>query len=223
MGWTSYLTNKTNKEECLDIIRNYKGSCRKYVMKGNTFYALMTTPENQDWVLCLLTRREHGEFYYKDIQMNPYESSGTPMSILKEFRPSNDEDVEWLRKNMERATNEKAKTAYDFGDVLHCKTPDGYSIEWNGKRIDGGEEFYIRVEVLNPWASKRTKMYRLLKKEYLKEYAEDIAKVWDKPFEEIEASLQTKFNGREYRFLDTNYRVAASTMKNIEVINKEVA
>lgn len=222
MGWTSYYTNKTNKEECLDYIKGCKGSCRKYVMKGNKFYALMTTPDDKDRVLCLLTKRERGEFYYKDIEMNPYESSGTPMSILKEFRPSNDEDAEWLRKNMERAAIEKAKIAYDFGDVLHCKTPERYSIEWGNMKINGDEDFYIRVEVLNPWASKRTKMFRLIKKEYLKEYAEDIARFTDKPIEEVTASLLPKFNGKEYRFVDTNYRVATSTMKNIIVLNKEV-
>lgn len=220
MGWTSYYTNRTNKEECLSIVGNYKGTCRKHVMKGNRFYALMTTPDNRDWVLCLLTKRESGEFYYKDIQMNPYES-GTPMSILKEFRPSNEDDAEWLSKNIESWMIGKTKIAYDFGDVLHCKTPDGYSIEWNGMKIHGGEKFYVRIEVLNPWASRKTKMFRLLKRENLSDIAKQVSDHLGVVYEDAYDQLLPKFNYREYRLVDTNYRVAANTMKNVEIISKE--
>ena len=172
MGWTSYYVGRNcdRKEECMNYIRGYKDkdgkptvNLIKSVMKGSKFYALLETVHNEQFILCLLTSIKDGEFYYKDIQCNPYES-GVPMSLVKLFKPSNEKDLEW--KNKLLAENEKNKTTkkeYKVGDILKCVNNKGYELTWNnGYRIEKGETFFVKVDILNPYAKRKTKMYRIV-------------------------------------------------------------
>ena len=198
MGWTGYYTSRTNKDECIHLISHFKGTCKKYVMKGNSFYALMTSEKGEDWVLLLLTQRYKGEFRYKDIQCSPYEHGGIPASILNSFVPSDEENAKWLKENLELLEKEKQlqkKNECNFGDVVHCKNT-GMTISWsNGKQIPNGEDFFVRVDVLNPFSKKRTKSYRVVEK--------------------------INKNGTVC-FYPTGYRISSSCLKRIEILNKEV-
>lgn len=157
MGWTSYYTHRTNKEECLHIASGYKGTVKKTVMQGNKFFALMSTPSNEDWVLLLLTSRSKGEFYYKDIQCNPHEH-GIPASILKEFKPSNEADAKWLKENLEILEEKKKEPKFEIGDVVKCVAP--YDIEWgNYTKVAKDSVFYVKVER----SGKKGKLYRLVR------------------------------------------------------------
>lgn len=192
MGWTSYYTDRTNKEECLHIISSYKGTCKKTVMKGNKFYALMTTPNGEDFVVCILTSRTDGEFYYKTFCMNPSER-GTPISILKEFVPTTEDDKVWLEKSLKEYEEGKKKLSYDFGDILKLKNSLSGEISWNGTsyKIKPNDIFYVRVIVLNPFSKKKTKAFNIVKES-------------------------------EGKFFGTNLRIAANTMKLMQVLGKEV-
>lgn len=133
MGWTSYYVgDRTNKECVQKIYDNYTsrgGKVKKTVQKGNNFYSLM---EN-----------DKGEFYYKDIQCNPYES-GVPKSILTMFNPSNDEDKEWLENQLKLLAETKKEHTFKIGDLIKC-TCD-YDIEWgSGFKLEKGKEFVIKV------------------------------------------------------------------------------
>lgn len=213
MGWTSYYTNNTNKEECLEIVKRFRGTCKKTVMKGNQFYALMTSPKGEDWVLLLLTQRHKGEFYYKDIQCNPYEH-GIPMSILKDFKPSNKQDEDWLKDNLEIAAEEKKKTDYDIGDILHCVNNTNYPITWDSYSIAVNEEFYVMVDVLNPFAKRKTKMFRVVK---LNDLFETLKKGGSSLTEE---EVLQKY-GKRFTYQKTYYRISTRAMKLIKILNKE--
>lgn len=158
MGWTSYYTNRTNKEECLHIVSGYKGTVKKTVMQGNKFYALICTPSNEDWVLLLLTSRSKGEFYYKDIQCNPHEH-GVPASILKAFTPSNDNDKRWLEENLALLEEKKKEPKFNIGDVVKCIAK--YDIDWGYFKVKTDEEFFVRVE----HSGKKGKLYRVVTKD----------------------------------------------------------
>lgn len=217
MGWTSYYVGSgcDRKAECMKYLAGYKKDGKptvnvlKTVMKGSTFYALLETVEKKEqWVLCLLTSISKGEFYYKDIQCNPYES-GVPMSILKAFKPSNDKDKEWLEKCL-KAEADKKKIVSDFkiGDIVKC-TNGNYSIEWyGGKKIKENETFYVRVETKNPFAKRKTKMYRLVE---LTDMVESVKGITDLSEKEI----LEKLNGKRYKFYDTNCRLLEKTFKNL--------
>ena len=90
MGWTGYPKDEFDYDVAKfadDYVK--KENVKKRVRKGNTFFYLIQTPEGEDWVLEILTKSYNGFFWRKEIQMNPY-NFGTPLSILKEFVPSNE-------------------------------------------------------------------------------------------------------------------------------------
>lgn len=162
MGWTSYYVgSKTNKECVLDLITHFRGKMKKMVQKGSSFYFLMETEKGEDWVLLMLTSKKNGEFYYKDVQCNPYES-GVPLSILKAFNPSDEADAKWKAEQIEKEERFKDLKSFDFGDVLKIRN-DSTEISWsNGHKIEAEEEFFIRIDVLNRYAKKRTKSYTVV-------------------------------------------------------------
>lgn len=165
MGWTSYnAPGKTNKECCLDEVKNYKGRCLKTVMKGSSFYALMETPDKTQWVLKLLTARKNNEFYFKDIQCSPDEIEDVPLSILKAFVPSTVNDVIWLSKCID--CNKKMterKNSLSFGSIWKIKTP--YDMEFsNGHKIIKNSEIYIKIDVLNKSSKRKNKAFMVYNK-----------------------------------------------------------
>lgn len=162
MGWTSYYVGSmTNKECVLDEVRQYKSTIKKMVQKGSRFYFLMENKNGVEWILLMLTSKKNGEFYYKDIQCNPYES-GVPLSILKAFNPSNESDAKWKAEQLVKEEISKEKSSFTFGDVLKVRN-DNMEISWNdGHKIKPEEEFFIRIETLNPFAKKRTKSYTVV-------------------------------------------------------------
>ena len=147
MGWTSYYVgNKTNKECVQTIYDDYTkrgGKVKKTVQKGNDFFSLMENDKGVEWILLLRTSKNKGEFYYKDIQCNPYES-GVPKSILTMFNPLNDEDKAWLENQLKALAETKKAPTFKIGDLVKC-TCD-YDIEWgNGFKLEKGKEFVIKI------------------------------------------------------------------------------
>lgn len=166
MGWTSYYTDKTNKECCLDQIKHYKGTVKKTAMKGNTFYALIKSPEGEDWILAFLTSRKDGCFYYKDIQCNPYETSyDYPVSILKDFEPANMNDMKFLSECINRSNNfknfnEKRTTGSIWKIKLYCDI-----VFTNGKKIEKDNEIFVMINKLNPYKKKSRKAFFICEKD----------------------------------------------------------
>lgn len=146
MGWTSYYVGTKNIKDCMaEEVGRFNSRVKKSVRQGNKFFYLMETLKGEDWVLLMLGRKQNGEFYYKDIQCNPYEN-GVPPSILKSFTPSNDADKEWLDNQLKKLDEEKkAKKTFNIGDVVECKS--SYDIEWgDGFRIPKNQKFFVIVD-----------------------------------------------------------------------------
>lgn len=166
MGWTSYYTNKSNKECCLEQVTHYKGTVKKTAMKGNTFYALIKSPEGEDWILALLTSRKDGQFFYKDIQCNPYETSyDYPISILQAFEPANMEDLIFLSECINRMNSYKnIMSERKCGSIwkLELKYELLYS---DGKKIEKGSELYVMINPLNPYKKKSRKTFFICEKD----------------------------------------------------------
>jgi hypothetical protein len=147
MGWTSYYVGNESVKDCVnDLFNRYSRQgyiVKKTVQKGNDFYALMED-KGVDFIALFRTSKSNGEFYYKDIQCNPYESSTVPSSILKMFKPSNDEDKAWLENQLKALAETKKAPTFKIGDLIKC-TCD-YDIEWgNGFKLEKGKEFVIKV------------------------------------------------------------------------------
>lgn len=160
MGWTSYYVGAEKLKTCMarevSKFACYNHKIKKSVQKGNKFYYLLENSKGEDWVLLMLGRKQKGEFFYKDIQCNPYES-GVPSSILKVFKPSNDADKSWLEKQLKIIADEKAnKKTFNIGDIVDCES--SYDIEWgDGFKIPKGEKFKI---IVSPHYT-RTKVLKL--------------------------------------------------------------
>lgn len=171
MGWTSYYVGGAvnRKEECLKITETeFLGKTVKTVMKGTTCFALKEF-ENKHYILGLLTSIRGNEFYYKDIGINPYEQGFiVPLSILKEFKPSTEEDSKWLETQLKKSKELKSKTIkYDIGDILECKANN--DISWStGHELKKGEKFFVTVRRLNPFKSKTKKIFVIT--EYEKDF-----------------------------------------------------
>ena len=134
---------------------------KKRVRKGNTFFYLIQTPKGEDWVLEILTKSHNGFFLGKEIQMNPYET-GTPLSILKEFVPSNDKDREWLENELKLAQGEHNKKKVENGDIYEVVAKCTLCFGDYGN-IQKDETFYVRVEEKKN-LKRASKIFRVMKK-----------------------------------------------------------
>lgn len=219
MGWTSYYVGSgcNRKEECMKYVNGFRKDGKptatliKSVMKGTTFYALMETVEKKEqFIFCLLTKIQQGEFYYKDIQCNPCET-GVPTVLLKLFKPSNEADAEWKEKCLKENKEEKSQE-YKIGTILKCKI-DWRDIEWSGKQIKKGEEFYLKIDVKNPFSKRKTKIYRIMNQENLIQlnFAYGDGSITD---DEILA----KNNGSPFHYRNTNYVINSSLFKCLKVL-----
>ena len=162
MGWTSYYVGSKDIKDCvMEEVSRASSKIKKTSRKGNNFYFLMETPKGEDWILLMKTSKSKGEFYYKDIQCNPYESSNVPLSLLKAFKPSNDDDKGWLEKQLKALEETKLNTKkFNIGDIVKCRA--NYDIEWaNNFKVKADTDFFISVE-RKPFAKNNTKVYRLL-------------------------------------------------------------
>ena len=217
MGWTSYYVGSgcNRKDECMkyvDGFRNKEGNRTanliKSVMKGTTFYALMETVEKKEqFIFCLLTSIDHGEFYYKDIQCNPHEY-GVPMSLVKMFKPSNEQDAEWKAKLI--AENETVKKApkFNVGDIVECKNGKG-TITWGSNiKINPDETFYVRIEG-HTVRNRTTKHYAIVEKENLVEIAKKFG------YAKTEDEIIANNGGSPYRYRSTFRRIKAKTFNNL--------
>ena len=163
MGWTSYYVGSKSTKDCvMEEVAKSSSKIKKTVQKGSKFYFLMETQKGEDWVLLMLTSKKQGEFYYKDIQCNPYEH-GIPSSILKEFKPSNERDKKWLEENLKILEEENAmKKSFKIGDVVKCRSY--YDIEWGWyTKVKAHDDFYVMIESKNN-AKRTSKVLRLLAK-----------------------------------------------------------
>lgn len=156
MGWTSYYVGgKINRrEECIkEIEQGTTNKVVKSVMKGTEFYSLVETKNGRQWCLLILTSVNKGDFYYKDIGLNPYEQGYVvPLSILKSFKPYDDKDKEWLKTQLQRTEQieqkRKAEPKIELGDVLECRA--NTFVEWNGGyNLKENEKFFVTVQKVN--------------------------------------------------------------------------
>lgn len=159
MGWTSYYTTKTNKECCLDYLNSCSSVCKKSVMKGNKFFALMENEHGVNWVLVLLTSRQDGQFFYKDIQANPYEDFSIPTSILKDFKPANKEDEKWLER--QRQKQEEKSDTIEIGSIWKIKLYT--TIEYgDGSVYKKDTEVFVKASYKNVFAKRKTVVFFLM-------------------------------------------------------------
>lgn len=217
MGWTSYYVGSgcNRKDECMKYVDGFKNkegkrtaNLIKSVMKGTTFYALMETVEKKEqFIFCLLTSIDHGEFYYKDIQCNPHENMA-PMSLVKLFKPSNEADAKWKAKLI--AENETVKKAPKFkiGDILECKNGD-WDITWGGNlKINPNETFYVRIDG-HKVGSRTTKLYSIVEKENIVEVAKQLGSTL------TEEEILANNGGSPYKYHSTYRRIKAKTFNNL--------
>ena len=163
MGWTGYPKDEFDYDVAKfadDYVK--KENVKKRVRKGNTFFYLIQTPEGEDWVLEILTKSYNGFFWRKEIQMNPY-NFGTPLSILKEFVPSNDKDREWLKEEYkEYKLLHKDEKKVEVGDIYEIVSK--WTIDFGGYgKIEKGETFYVKVEEKKN-LKRASKIFRIMKK-----------------------------------------------------------
>lgn len=162
MGWTGYYVNgKINrKNECLDVIEgSYYGKTIKTAMRGTEFYALKEHKGRQ-YIMVLLTNIHGSEFLYKDIELSPHEQGYiVPPSLLREFKPSTEEDAKWLEAQTAESRRLKEETVkYDIGDILECKADT--EVSWStGHKLAENEKFFVTVEKLNPFKPKSKKVF----------------------------------------------------------------
>lgn len=145
MGWSSiFIGSQTSRDFVKNYHENSKSRIIKSVQKGTKFYSLMETEAKNQWIWLTIARKNKGEIYYKDIQCNPYED-GVPLSLLKKFIPSTNEDKIWLKQQLEKVSAEKKAPNFKIGDFVKCTSfcdiryTDGFSIR-------KGVEFYITIE-----------------------------------------------------------------------------
>ena len=224
MGWTSYWVGPdcNRKEECMRYVRGFKDTngketakLLKSVMKGTHFYALMETTDekHEQFIFVLLTEIDKGEFYYKDIQCNPYEVGGIPNSLLKMFKPSNDKDKEWLAKNLaankEVAEKNKVSLKLKVGDILEV-TNGAYPLSWNGGfSIAPNEKFFIRVDEKQGW-KRNTKQYVLVRK------VDKVAEVLRISDDYTESELLEKFHGNRYDYRSEWKAIKGKTLNGLQ-------
>lgn len=216
MGWTSYYVGYgcNRKDECMKYVngfKNEKGETTarliKSVMKGTTFYALMETVEKkQQFIICLLTSISKGEFYYKDIQCNPYEV-GVPMSLVKAFIPTTDEDKAWKEKCLAESVQLVSDNTFKIGDVIECKN-GRCEISWGSSKIKPHETFYVRIDG-HKTRSKTTKHYVVVKKENIIEVVRNFGST------KTDAEILAINSGKEYRYRSTLCRLTAKAFNNL--------
>lgn len=145
MGWNSiYIGTQKTKDFIKNYQENLKSRVIKRVQEGSKFYALMETEDKTQWILLTIAQKRRGEIYLKDIQCNPDES-GVPISILKKFIPSNQEDKIWLKQQLEINENIKKVPKFEIGDVVKC-TP-AYNIRFtDGAIFKKNEDFFLKIE-----------------------------------------------------------------------------
>lgn len=194
MGWTSYYApTKTNKECCFDYLKQSSSTVKRTAMKGNTFFALMTNKDGIDWILVLLTKRQNGEFFYKDIQANPYNTFDIPSSLLKDFHPSNVEDMVWLSKCIQNKKEQKEKKVEKkIGSYWKIKLP--YDIHYrDGEEYKKGEELFVKVAIKNSFAKRKTKTFIISEKNNKGEFYQTFRSIRGSTFDECEKVFIKKF------------------------------
>jgi hypothetical protein len=160
MGWTG--RSEYDFDNVADFADDYvkNDNIKKRVRKGNEFYYLIQASTGEDWILKILTRKNGGCYWRKEIQMNPYEA-GTPLSILKEFIPSNDKDREWLENEMKLAQCEHDKKKIEVGDIYEVVAK--WTLIFGYGKIEKGETFYVKVEEKKN-LKRASKIFRVMKK-----------------------------------------------------------
>ena len=141
MGWTCYYAygEKDKKTLMTKELEQY-GDVKvlKAAMKGSVYYAacINTKTPNEIWAIVCLTRLDHGEFGYKDMDetMHPYYYN-CPKSILDMLTPTtNVQALQWreaCRKPKSESTLKKLN-----------KLPIGSIIEVEGEQYIKHEPCY---------------------------------------------------------------------------------
>lgn len=152
MGWTGQYVggNFTNKDK-MNFLKNEFAvgvEIKKSVCKGSNFYFLCER-DGKQYVYIYLTSMNQGEFLFKSFCLNPCEKSfDVPVTILKDFKPSSDEDASWLK---EQLLNKKSSFKIMIGDILDCTAKS--SVDW-GNDIHLEEGSTVKVGVFKKWNTK---------------------------------------------------------------------
>lgn len=167
MGWSGNFTHwsrrDTNKDIFLRCYPSIKAKVEdgeyKITQKGSNIYLLGKTEDGKYCVDCILCHREDGqEFMTKGIGALENHCFDFPKSWLSYLDPNDELVKEYLKARAEHEARQKAKTVFTFGDIIEC-IPN-YDIEWGSSyKANKGEPLYLKVEKLNPYAKRATKMY----------------------------------------------------------------
>lgn len=203
MGWTGDFMYWNRKETNKDLLMRAYPSIKegfeqgryKLSQKGSDVYMLYQCdiPTSKDYgkwyVAKYLCRRRQNEFMTKDIDAIDNDCFDFPKDWLKYLDAGDSYISRYLKAREEFEQKQKKAEKYDFGDVVKCKAVS--SISWSdGHRIAEGGTFYVRIKVLNPYASKRTKSFVVVEPR--------------KPY------------GESWQFASTMYRVNATSFKYAE-------
>lgn len=122
MGWIYYHTHRTPKEECDDILNRGDNLVLKSSMVGSTYYAAVHNQRTGDiWAAVFLTKRDKGEFGYKDMDetCGPVEAK-CPVGILDLLTPpANNYAAEWRHRCREYHARPKLKP----GQIIEFEHP----------------------------------------------------------------------------------------------------
>lgn len=179
MGWTGVYTGTltpSEKKAYLDKNFTWERIDKdgiKYGMKiirsqmvGSTYFAAARPygHENKVFAIVTLTQMNKGEFMYKEMT----EDSGPgdvrcPKSIMDLLDDTDcDYAKSWRKAVYEYHELRHKKNTATFGEILQCKCP--HEISWgDGFTIAKDELFFVKVEYLRPYSTRKTKAYVLQK------------------------------------------------------------
>lgn len=171
MGWTGSFIWWNKRDTNKDLLVRAFPSMKKYIdegtrklsQKGSDVYVLDRNKDGIWYVVCYLCRREKGgEFMTKDIDAIYNHCFGFPKSWIA-LLDKNDEVVqEYIKAREEWESKQKPKKSFKVGDYVKCVA--SYEISWNGGyKIQPDEVFYVHIDYLNPFSSRKTKSYVICK------------------------------------------------------------
>lgn len=237
MGWTGMFDWNRNEKNHEILNREFFGVGGNVKLQplawsdkgGHTWLLYEDKVTHKKYSSVILTKRCRDEFMYKEISIDchPYQYD-IPSSWVEQIASSY-ADSElfrgWLAE-YKKSKTKKVKTdkVFDFGSIIKCRATS--NICWgNGNKICKGDEFYVAVEVLNPYAKRKTKSFNVLSvhetegkdRETLLKYISWYGSFYKGMSEEDSLSLVKK-EGKI--FSRTQYRISSPSMKTIEVVEK---
>ena len=172
MGWTGNFIHWTkydsNKELFLRAYPSYASEYQKGDIKlsehGSILYMLYKYNDKgvEKYHICaFLTQRNksRNEFLTKDVGALENGYFDFPESWVKYLDKSNPEIALALeRRKQYKDSKKQSKDNVQFGSLFKCTAKR--EISWqSGYTISEGEDFYVKIGVLNPYARRKTKCF----------------------------------------------------------------